>query len=127
MSEQDFHGSLISSELIASLAARAAVETPGVLRLEPTIKGFLASLGPAARQSLRAPVGQDGTHRIDGVTATIANGSVSVQLDIATDIAYTALTVADAVQQRVRETIVHAGLVPGRIHIHILAIESALG
>ena len=123
MPDQHHQGSLINSQLIASLAARTALETPGVLRLEPTLQGFLARLGPAALRSPRHPGGQDGSYRHDGVSATINDGAVRVHLDIATDNAYTALTVAEAVQQRVHNTIRHTGLTPGPIHIRILAIE----
>ncbi|WP_434620317.1 Asp23/Gls24 family envelope stress response protein [Arthrobacter sp. A5] len=123
MSEQPVQGQVITSQLIASLAARTALETPGVLRLEPTIQGFLARLGPAALQNLRNPGSQNGTYRHDGVTATISDGTARVHLDIATDIAYTALNVAEIVQHRVRESISHTGLTPGRVDISILAIE----
>ncbi|MDJ0315250.1 hypothetical protein [Arthrobacter sp. H35-D1] len=123
MSEQPFQGALVNSQMIASLAARTALETPGVLRLEPTIQGFLAQLGPAALRSLLKPKSQNGSYRHDGVTATIVDGTVQVHLDIATDIAYTALSVAQSVQNRVRETLQHTGLTPGHIHINILAIE----
>ncbi len=127
MPDQHHQGSLINSQLIASLAARTALETPGVLRLEPTLQGFLARLGPATLRSLHTPGGQsrgqDGSYRHDGVTARINDGTARIDLDIATDIAYTALTVAEAVQQRVHNTIRHTGLTPGPIHVHILAIE----
>ena len=120
-------GSIITSRLIASLATRTTLETPGVLRLEPTIQGFLARLGPAALRHLRNPGSQDGTYRHDGVTATISDGIAHVHLDIATDIAYTALDVAESVRQRVRESISHTGLTPGAIDITILAIEHHRG
>ncbi|MDJ0358523.1 hypothetical protein [Paenarthrobacter sp. PH39-S1] len=123
MSEQPVQGQVITSQLIASLAARTALETPGVLRLEPTIQGFLARLGPAALQNLRNPGSQNGTYRHDGVTATISDGTARIHLDIATDIAYTALNVAETVKHRVRESISHTGLTPGRVDISILAIE----
>ena len=123
MSDQPLRGSIITSQLIASLATRTALETPGVLRLEPTIQGFLAGLGPAALHHLRSPGSQNGTYRHNGVRATISDGTASVHLDIATDIAYTALQVAESVQQRVRESISHTGLTPGTIDITILAIE----
>lgn len=123
MLEQPLQGQLITSQLIASLAARTALDTPGVLRLEPTIQGFLTRLAPAALRNLRNLGSQNGTYRHDGVSATITEGTAQVDLDIATDIAYTALTVATKVQHRVREHITHTGLTPGRININILAIE----
>lgn len=123
MSEQHLEGALVNSQMIASLAARTALETPGVLRLEPTIQGFLARLGPVALRSLLKPKSQNGSYRHDGVTATITDGTTQVELDIATDIAYTALRVAESVQNRVRKTIEYTGLTPGDVHINILAIE----
>ena len=123
MSDPPLQGSIITSQLIASLATRTTLETPGVLRLEPTVQGFLARLGPAALRHLRNPGSLNGTYRNDGVTATISDGTARVHLDIATDIAYTALDVAEAVQQRVSASISHTGLTPGAIDITILAIE----
>ena len=131
MSDQHHAGALINSQLIASLAARTAQETPGVLRLEPTLEGFLTRLGPVTMRSLHTLHGphgnqkgsQDGSYRHEGVTARINDGTVRIDLDIATDIAYTALTVAEAVQQRIRENILPTGLTPGPIDVHILAIE----
>lgn len=127
MSDQSLQGSIITSQLIASIATRTTLETPGVLRLEPTNQGFLPRLGPAALQSLRHPGSQNGTYQHDGVTATISDGTARVHLYIATDIAYTALHVAEKVQQRVRESISHTGLTPGTIDITILAIERRRG
>lgn len=127
MSDPPLQGSIITSQLIASLATRTTLETPGVLRLEPTVQGLLARLGPAALRHLRNPRSQNGTYRHDGVTATISDGTARVHLDIATDIAYPALDVAEAVQQRVRESISHTGLTPGAIDITILAIEHHRG
>ena len=127
MSDQPLQGSIITSQLIASIATRTTLETPGVLRLEPTIHGFLARLGPSSLRNLRNPGSQNSTYRHDGVTATISDGTARVHLDIATDIAYTALDVAETVQQRVRESISHTGLTPGTIDITILAIEHHRG
>ncbi len=95
--------------------------------MNPPIQGFLPRLGPAALQNLRHPGSQNGTYQHDGVTATISDGTARVHLDIATDIAYTALDVAETVQQRVRESISHTGLTPGTIDVTILAIEPHRG
>lgn len=123
MPEQPLQGRLITSQLIALLAARTALETPGVLRLEPTIQGFLARLGPAALHNLRNPGSQNGTYRHDGVSATITDGTTHVHLDMATDTAYTASTVAETVRERVNENTRHTALTPGHIDISIFAIE----
>jgi uncharacterized alkaline shock family protein YloU len=127
MPDEPLEGRIVVSDLIASLAARAALETPGVLRLEPTVRGFLARLGPAVLHTLRPSESQDGDDRHDGVTATITGGVARVRLEIATDIAYTALDVAQAVQRRVRADIARTGLTPGAVEISILAIEPRPG
>ena len=126
MSDEPLQGSIITSQLIASIASRTTLETPGVLRLEPTIHGFLGRMGPAL-QNLRNPGSQDSTFRHDGVTATISGATARVHLDIATDIAYTALDVAETVRRRVRENISHTGLTPGTIDVTIVAIEHHRG
>ncbi len=126
MSENPLQSQVITSKLVASLAARTALETPGVLRLEPTVQGFLARLGPAALQRLYNSASQDGTYRDDGVRVSINDNVALVHLDIATDIAYTALNVAETVRQRVRENIGHTGLTVGPVDVTILAIEPPL-
>lgn len=123
MSDQSLEGAVITSRLIASIAARTAIETPGVLRLEPTPHGFMARFRPAAVQNRRNPRSLNGTYRHNGVTATISDGTARVHLEIATDIAYTALLVAEAVQLRVRESISHTGLSPGTVDVTVVAIE----
>ena len=125
MSEHPIQGRLISSGLVARLAARTALDTPGVLRLEPTLRHLLTRLGTTAVKNLR-PGGDHGSafwH--DGVFVTLHEGTADIQLDIATDMAFTALTVADSVQQRIRQAIMYTGLIPGRVDIIILTIEHA--
>lgn len=127
MSDQPLEGHVVVGRMIASMAARTALETPGVLRLEPTLQGFLARLGPAVLHSLRGSDSEDGTYRNDGVTATIIDGIARVHLDLATDIAYTAIHVAETVKRRVREGIGHTGVIPGEVDVSILAIEPRRG
>lgn len=127
MSEQPIPGQIVTGKLIASLAARTALETPGVLRTEPTVQGLLTRLGPAVIRKFSGAGGPDGVFRDDGVTVTLSGGTARVHLDIATDIAYTALNVAEALRERIREIIRHTGLVPGEVEISILAIECDRG
>lgn len=122
MSDHPLEARLISSRLIADLAARTALETPGVLRLEPTLKRLLTHLGTGTIQNLRRTDTRTAS-RHDGVFVTVHNGIADVQLDIATDIAFPALNVAQAVRERIARTISHTGLIPGRIDISVLAIE----
>lgn len=123
MSDHPLEARLISRRLVADLAARTALDTPGVLRLEPTLKSLLTHLGTGPIQNLR----RTGTHttsaRHGGVFVSVHNGIADVQLDIATDITFAALNVAQAVREQIARTISHTGLIPGRIDISVLAIE----
>lgn len=117
-------GAAVTSQVIASLAARTALETPGVLRLESTLKDVLSRPGPTI---MNPP--PDLSSDLDGcrherVWATLNAGIAHVHLEIATDSAYTALTVSDAVRERVRLSICNTGVKAGTIDISILAIES---
>jgi uncharacterized alkaline shock family protein YloU len=123
MSEHPLEARLISRRLIADLAARTALDTPGVLRLEPTLKNLLTHLGKGTIENLRRTDTRTTPTRHDGVFVTVHNGIADVQLDIATDIAFAALNVAQAVREHITQTLSHTGLVPGRIDISILAIE----
>lgn len=123
MPERPVEARLISSHLIADLAARAALDIPGVLRLEPTLKNLLTHLGKGAIQNLRRTDTSTTPARHDGVFVTVHNGIADVQLDIATDIAFAALNVAQAVREQIARTISYTGLIPGRIDISVLAIE----
>ncbi len=106
---------------IEALAAQAARQTPGVLRLEPTIRDLLGRIGPTGAERN----GPGANRRHEGVVATISDGIARVHLDIATDITYTALRVAETVQDRVCQGIRKTGLIPGNVDISILAIEPA--
>ncbi|MET4097699.1 hypothetical protein [Arthrobacter sp. UYCu712] len=123
MSERPLEARLISSDLIADLAARTALDTPGVLRLEPTLKNLLTRLRKGTIQNLRRADTRTTPGRHDGVFVTVHNGIADVQLDIATDIAFAALSVAQAVREQITRAISHTGLTPGRIDISVLAIE----
>ncbi|MBT2597969.1 hypothetical protein [Arthrobacter sp. ISL-72] len=123
MAEHPLEARLISRHLIADLAARTALDTPGVLRLEPTLKNLLTHLGKGTIQNLRRADTRTTPARHDGVFVTVHNGIADVQLDIATDIAFAALNVAQAVREQIARTISHTGLIPGRIDISVLAIE----
>ncbi|WP_066289564.1 Asp23/Gls24 family envelope stress response protein [Arthrobacter sp. B6] len=125
MSDHPLEARLISHRLIADLAARTALDTRGVLRLEPTLKGLLTHLRTGTIQNLRRTDTRTTSARHDGVFVTVHNGIADVQLDIATDIAFAALEVAHAVREQIARTISHTGLIPGRIDISVLAIEHA--
>ncbi len=123
MSDHPLEARLISHHLVADLAARTALDTPGVLRLEPTLKSLLTRLGTGTIQNLRRTDTRTTPARHDGVFVTVHSGIADVQLQIATDIDFAALNVAQAVREQIALTISHTGLTPGRIDISVLAIE----
>jgi hypothetical protein len=124
MSEKFVTGAAVTSRIIASLAARAALETPGVLRLESTLNDVLSRLHPAAMEPAPDPTDESGGCRRDSAWAKINGGVAHVHLEIATDMARAALAVSDAVRERVRQGIWNTGVEAGSIDISILAIES---
>lgn len=125
MAEKPVRGRLIDGGVIADLAIQAVRDTPGVLRLEPTLRNLLTGLGPRLGRNLPGTGGRVKTSRHDGVWATVRGGRADVQVDIATDIAFTALAVAEELQRRIRQRISLTGLEAGRIDVTILAIEAA--
>lgn len=124
MTEKATPCAAVTSQVIASLAARTALVTPGVLRLESTLTDVLSRLRPTTMNPPPdPPAGLDGC-RHERVWATLNAGIAHVHLEIATDSAHTALTVSDAVRERVRQGISNTGVKVGTIDISILAIES---
>ncbi len=75
MSERPLEARLISSQLIADLAARTALDIPGVLRLEPTLKNLLTHLGKGTIQNLRRTDTSTTPARHDGVFVTVTTAS----------------------------------------------------
>lgn len=124
MTEDATAAAAVTSQTIASLAARAALETPGVLRLESTLNDVLSRLRPTAMEPTPDPANDLGSCRRDSVWAKINGGIAHVHLEIATDIAHRALAVSDAVRERVHQGICNTGVEAGSIDISILAIES---
>ncbi|MEO5779273.1 MULTISPECIES: Asp23/Gls24 family envelope stress response protein [Arthrobacter] len=125
MNEKPVRGQLIDGGVIADLAIQAVLDTPGVLRLEPTLRNLLTGLGPRLGRNLPGVAGRIKTSRHNGVWATIRDGRADVQVDIATDITFTALAVAEDLQQLIRKKISLTGLEAGRIDVTILAVEAA--
>jgi uncharacterized alkaline shock family protein YloU len=111
---------VVSDAVVASVAARAAATTPGVVRLEPGLKGLVTAWSRAARQRWKglnpAPA--------EGVRVRAGEGSVSVQVDIVTSAADQAAAVGQAVQRSVsRAVTAETGLVVGSVSVSILDIE----
>lgn len=124
MNEKPIRGQLVDGGVIADLAMRAALDTPGVLRLEPTLRNLLTGLGTRMGRNLPGVAGKIKTSRHDGVWVTIRDGQADVQVDIATDMAFTALAVAEDLQRLIRQRISMTGLEADKIDVTILAVES---
>ena len=125
MSEQTPRDSTAAEDAVASLATRIALETPGVLRLEPTLRGFLSRFGhPAPPRTGSGQPEQDHAPHVEGASATVRDGAAHIRLEVATDLARPALDVAEDLRRRIRESAVHAGVAPVTVDVAVLAIEA---
>ena len=135
MSDKPLHGQLVDSALVAGIAARAARETPGVLRLATARRHLFARLRTGAAQSWRTTAGwaarrpgdPDAPNLRDGVVAMIDDGTATIEVDLATDAAYNALDVAEQVRDRVAQALRATGIAAGPVHVTVLAIERRAG
>ncbi|MFE0020595.1 Asp23/Gls24 family envelope stress response protein [Amycolatopsis sp. NPDC059021] len=112
---------VIADPVIASVAARAAIETPGVVRLEPGLRGLVTAWTRAARQRWK---GLDPAPS-DGVRVRHADdGTLNVSVDLVTSAVDQAAAVAQAVQRGVvRMVAEQTGLTVGEVSVSILDIE----
>lgn len=111
---------VIADAVIASVAARAAATTPGVVRLEPGLKGLVTAWTRATRQRWK---GLDPAPA-DGVRVRSAEGTVSVQVDIVTSALDQAAAVGQAVQRGVTRAVAEeTGIRVEEVSVSILDIE----
>lgn len=129
MAEQQppLEGKVVGSGVIAAIAAREARRTPGVLRLEPTVGQLALRLRRAAADALRRSPDPDAAASADGISAWVINGTAALNLDIATDVEFSALDVAAELQSRITAAIAATGLAAGPVNITVLAIEPRTG
>lgn len=125
MTDRPIRGRVIGSQVVADLAARAAGETPGVLRLEPSLGRLMTRLGAAARDSLRRSPERGSRTGRDGVFAAVTAGRATIDLEVATDARFNAMEVAADLQKRVRRALHRTGVTAERINVTILAIEES--
>ncbi|MEV5715141.1 Asp23/Gls24 family envelope stress response protein [Amycolatopsis mediterranei] len=113
---------VIADPVIASVAARAAITTPGVVRLEPGLRGLVTAWTRAARQRWK---GLDPAPA-DGVRVRTTDGRVTIQIDLVTAAADQAAAVGRAVQRAVTRFVAEqTGLVVAEVTVSILDIEPA--
>ncbi|MEU4518275.1 Asp23/Gls24 family envelope stress response protein [Amycolatopsis sp. NPDC024027] len=111
---------VIADPVIAGVAARAAITTPGVVRLEPGLRGLVTAWTRAARQRWQglepAPA--------DGVRVRTTDGRVTVRIDLVTAAADQAAAVGRAVQRAVTRSVAEqTGLVVAEVTVSIMDIE----
>ncbi|MBE1499900.1 putative alkaline shock family protein YloU [Amycolatopsis lexingtonensis] len=113
---------VVADPVIASVAARAAIGTPGVVRLEPGLRGLVTSWTRAARQRWK---GLDPAPA-DGVRVRTADGRVTVHVDLVTAAADQSAAVGRAVQRAVTRFVTEqTGLVVDEVSVSIMDIEPA--
>ncbi|MEU0529318.1 Asp23/Gls24 family envelope stress response protein [Amycolatopsis tolypomycina] len=113
---------VIADPVIASVAARAAITTPGVVRLEPGLRGLVTSWTRAARQRWQ---GLDPAPA-DGVRVRTTGGRVTVEIDLVTAADDQVAAVGRAVQRAVRRSVAEqTGLVVDAVSVSVMDIEPA--
>ncbi|SFW55769.1 Asp23/Gls24 family envelope stress response protein [Amycolatopsis australiensis] len=111
---------VIEDPVIAGVAARAAIGTPGVVRLEPGLRGLVTGWTRAARQRWQ---GLDPAPA-DGVRVRTADGRVTVRIDLVTAAADQAAAVGRAVQRAVGRSVTEqTGVVVDEVSVSIMDIE----
>ncbi|WP_104053347.1 MULTISPECIES: Asp23/Gls24 family envelope stress response protein [unclassified Arthrobacter] len=123
MTDRPLRGKVIGSSVIASVAARAARETPGILRLGPPLGQLVARVRSAARNTLRRVPDTGYRTSRDGVFAAVSYGRATVDVEVATDARFNALEVAADLQERVRHALRRTGVAVSSVNVTILAIE----
>lgn len=111
---------VISPPVIAAVAGHAAAKVPGVVRLEPGLRGLAGSLTRIARQRIKglepAPT--------EGVRAVVDQDDVRVEIDLSLSGLDQAAATAQAVQRAVSQAVTEAtGLTPSAVSVSILDIE----
>ncbi|WP_432848843.1 Asp23/Gls24 family envelope stress response protein [Amycolatopsis sp. CA-161197] len=111
---------VIADPVVASVAARAALDTPGVVRLEPGLRGLVTAWTRAARGRWQ---GLDPAP-IDGVRVRNVEGGLSVEVDVVTSAFDQAAAVGRAVQRSVTRVLAEqTGLAVGAVVVSIVDIE----
>lgn len=108
-------------ELAAVLAA-AALEVPGVVRLEPTLQNSLQRIARVAARPLPSSAA-GGSATVEGLTVSLRAGTANVAVEIAVRPTPAAAVTARAVQARLTERLRRHGHEPGSITVTVLAVE----
>ena len=116
--------SVIAEPVFAAVAARAAIDVPGVARLEPGLFGLIGSLARSARGWVKGldPAPVDGV-RV-AIDPTDDGPVVRIEVDIVLSGLDQAAAVACAVQRAVARAVAAAtGCPPAEVSVSILDID----
>ncbi|WP_280444605.1 Asp23/Gls24 family envelope stress response protein [Nocardia brasiliensis] len=112
---------VIETPVIAAVAAHAARATPGVIRLEPGVRGLVSSLLRVSKQRLTSadPAPSEGVR-----VRRSASGALSVQVDLVISAERAAAVIGQAVQQEVSRVVFEqTGQAVDEVSVSILDIE----
>ena len=112
------------ADSLAPELARVVLNTPGVVRLEPTLKDAVRRLTRRARAGTAGggpPPGPTG-----GIRITSHAGSVNAIIDIAVTNTSSALSTARAVQSAALDTLYVASAQAPTVTVNVLSIEEVL-
>ncbi|MEV0295922.1 Asp23/Gls24 family envelope stress response protein [Nocardia sp. NPDC050710] len=112
---------VIETPVIAAVAARAVLATPGVVRLEPGVRGLVSTLVRAGKQRWTSadPAPAEGVRvrRAD-------DGALHVQVDVVLSTERQAAAVGHAVQREVSRVVSEqTGVVVAEVSVTILDIQ----
>lgn len=112
---------VIETPVVAAVAAQAACATPGVVRLEPGVRGLVSALVRVGKQRLTVadPAPSEGV-RVRRSTS----GALSVQVDVVISADRMAAAVGHAVQEEVSRVVFEqTGQTVDEVSVSILDIE----
>ena len=108
---------------LSEQVAATVLATPGIIRLEPTLRSALRRLaGGAAERVVGAGAAERAaTDQLVGVR--LVASLVDVTVDVVTSSTVPARVTAELVQQRIVALLADAGLQPGAVTVTVLSVE----
>ncbi|MGW5383252.1 Asp23/Gls24 family envelope stress response protein [Nocardia sp. NPDC003963] len=113
------HTTVVEAPVIAAVAAHAAARTPGVVRLEPGVRGLLNSFVRAGRQrwSDTDPAPADGVRIRRTPTGLVVTADITITAD------GPAIAIGHAVQRQIAQAVLeHTGQQVDRVCVNIIDI-----
>lgn len=98
-------------------------ETPGVLRIEPSLERLIVEIGATIGEKLGLADQEREQIKTGGVRVNVSDRTVAVSVDIATDQGLPGLKTAQVLQERISDVIKDEGLDSGKVDVNILSVE----